>query len=49
MIYSENLTISVALKKLESELHSVVGGDGAIYGIRKDLYIPLDVKDIMTL
>lgn len=36
----------VVLKKLESELHSVVGGDGAIYGIRKDLYIPLDVRDI---
>ncbi len=36
----------VALKKLESTLHSVVGGDGAIYAIRKELYIPLDAKDI---
>lgn len=36
----------IALKTMESNLHSVVGGDGAIYAIRKDLYIPLDQKDI---
>ncbi len=36
----------IALKEMESKLHSVVGGDGAIYAIRKDLFIPLDAKDI---
>ena len=36
----------IGLKKMESDLHSVVGGDGAIYGIRRSLYIPLDQKDI---
>ncbi len=36
----------IKLKTMESDLHSVVGGDGAIYAIRKKLYIPLDVKDI---
>ena len=36
----------IALKTMESNLHSVVGGDGAIYAIRSNLYIPLDAKDI---
>jgi hypothetical protein len=34
------------IKKIESKLHSVVGGDGAIYAIRKSLYEPLDKEDI---
>jgi len=36
----------LALKTMESNLHSVVGGDGAIYAIRKKLFITLDAKDI---
>ncbi len=36
----------IAVKKMETSLHSVVGGDGAIYAIRKFLYEPLDEKDI---
>ena len=36
----------IKLKTLESAVHSVVGGDGAIYAIRRALYIPLDAKDI---
>lgn len=36
----------IYIKKMESSLHSVVGGDGAIYAIRKALYEPLDAKDI---
>lgn len=36
----------IFLKKIESKLHSVVGGDGAIYAIRKSLYEPLDREDI---
>jgi len=36
----------IKLKTLESKLHSVVGGDGAIYAIRRALYIKLDAKDI---
>jgi cellulose synthase/poly-beta-1,6-N-acetylglucosamine synthase-like glycosyltransferase len=36
----------LALKTMESNLHSVVGGDGAIYAIRKNLFITLDAKDI---
>jgi cellulose synthase/poly-beta-1,6-N-acetylglucosamine synthase-like glycosyltransferase len=36
----------IKLKTLESRLHSVVGGDGAIYAIRRDLFIELDAKDI---
>jgi cellulose synthase/poly-beta-1,6-N-acetylglucosamine synthase-like glycosyltransferase len=36
----------IKLKTLESKLHSVVGGDGAIYAIRRDLFIELDAKDI---
>lgn len=34
------------LKKKESAFHSVVGGDGAIYAIRRDLYQPLLATDI---
>lgn len=34
------------LKQWESRLHSVVGGDGAIYAIRRDLWEPLQQKDI---
>lgn len=34
------------LKKKESAFHSVVGGDGAIYAIRRDLYSPLEATDI---
>lgn len=36
----------IFIKKIESKLHSVVGGDGAIYAIRKVLYEPLDQEDI---
>jgi len=36
----------IFIKKIESKLHSVVGGDGAIYAIRKALYEPLDKEDI---
>ena len=36
----------LTIKHMESQLHSVVGGDGAIYAIRKPLYDPLDAKDI---
>ena len=36
----------IALKEMESNLHSVVGGDGAIYAIRRALYEPLDRQDI---
>lgn len=35
-----------SIKKIESRLHSVVGGDGAIYAIRKELYEPLLETDI---
>lgn len=34
------------LKQWESRLHSVVGGDGAIYAIRRELWEPLQQKDI---
>lgn len=34
------------LKHLESKFGSVVGGDGAIYAIRKDLFLPLLATDI---
>lgn len=36
----------VFMKKLETQLHSVVGGDGAIYAIRRALYQPLQQEDI---
>ena len=34
------------LKTKETVLGSMVGGDGAIYAIRKNLYVPLDTQDI---
>jgi cellulose synthase/poly-beta-1,6-N-acetylglucosamine synthase-like glycosyltransferase len=34
------------LKKKESLFHSVIGGDGAIYAIRRILYSPLEPTDI---
>ncbi|MDX2504311.1 MAG: glycosyltransferase family 2 protein, partial [Gammaproteobacteria bacterium] len=45
---SENIywQYEIFIKKIESKLHSVVGGDGAIYAIRKFLYEPLDQEDI---
>lgn len=45
---SENIywQYEIFIKKIESKLHSVVGGDGAIYAIRKSLYEPLDQEDI---
>ena len=36
----------IFMKKMESKLHSVVGGDGAIYAIRKVLYEELQQTDI---
>ncbi len=36
----------LALKKMESACGSVVGGDGAIYAIRRELYWPLREDDI---
>ncbi|GGY80107.1 glycosyltransferase family 2 protein [Marinobacter zhanjiangensis] len=45
---NENLywRYELAIKAMESRLHSVVGGDGAIYAIRSHLWQPLDQKDI---
>lgn len=34
------------IKAIESKLASVVGGDGAIYAIRRELFIPLEREDI---
>ena len=39
----------VYLKKLESEFYSVVGGDGAIYAVRRELFWNLDDDDINDL
>lgn len=36
----------LAIKRWESDLHSVVGGDGAIYAIRRSLWEPLEQRDI---
>ena len=36
----------ILIKKLESRVHSIVGGDGAIYAIRRELYEPLEQTDI---
>lgn len=36
----------LAIKQWESQLHSVVGGDGAIYAIRRSLWQRLDARDI---
>lgn len=46
--HNENLywRYELAIKAWESRLHSVVGGDGAIYAIRKDLWEPLQQRDI---
>ncbi len=45
---NENLywRYEIAIKQMESRLHSVVGGDGAIYAIRRKLWQPLQQKDI---
>jgi cellulose synthase/poly-beta-1,6-N-acetylglucosamine synthase-like glycosyltransferase len=36
----------IRLKNLESEVGSAVGGDGAIYAIRKSLYRPMEASDL---
>ncbi|MHC4269630.1 MAG: glycosyltransferase family 2 protein [Planctomycetota bacterium] len=45
---SENIywQYEIKLKKMESRIHSVVGGDGAIYAIRRELYEELLTTDI---
>ncbi|WP_097461225.1 glycosyltransferase family 2 protein [Mangrovitalea sediminis] len=45
---NENLywRYELAIKSMESRLHSVVGGDGAIYAIRRELWEPLQQRDI---
>src|SRR5690606_22746592 len=45
---NENLywRYEIAIKTMESRLHSVVGGDGAIYAIRTALWEPLQQRDI---
>lgn len=45
---NENLywRYELAIKTMESRLHSVVGGDGAIYAIRTKLWEPLQQQDI---
>lgn len=45
---SENIywNIEVMLKQWESDFYSVVGGDGAIYMIRSELYQPMEQTDI---
>ena len=45
---NENLywRYELAIKSMESQLHSVVGGDGAIYAIRRSLWEPLQQRDI---
>jgi cellulose synthase/poly-beta-1,6-N-acetylglucosamine synthase-like glycosyltransferase len=46
--HNENLywRYELAIKAMESRLHSVVGGDGAIYAIRSTLWEPLQQRDI---
>ncbi len=39
-------SFEMRIKRIESRLHSVVGGDGAIYAIRRELYEPLRADDI---
>ncbi len=39
-------SFELRLKKNESAIGSVVGGDGAIYSIRRSLFLPLDDEDI---
>jgi cellulose synthase/poly-beta-1,6-N-acetylglucosamine synthase-like glycosyltransferase len=36
----------IMIKTMESRLHSIVGGDGAIYAIRRELYEELQASDI---
>lgn len=45
---SENLywRYELALKKMETQVGSLVGGDGAIYSIRKSLFRPLRPEDL---
>ena len=45
---SENLywRYELALKKMETHIGSLVGGDGAIYAIRKSLYRPMQTSDL---
>lgn len=45
---NENLywRYELAIKSMESRLHSVVGGDGAIYAIQTKLWEPLQQQDI---
>lgn len=45
---SENLywRYELALKKMESQIGSLVGGDGAIYSIRKALFRPMRPEDL---
>lgn len=41
----------IFVKKMESRVHSVVGGDGAIYAIRRELYeelLPTDINDFVN-
>lgn len=41
----------IFIKRMESRIHSVVGGDGAIYAVRKELYEPLldtDINDFVN-
>ena len=48
---SESLywNLEVWIKQQESKLYSVVGGDGAIYAIRRTLFWPFDREDINDL
>ncbi len=41
--------LEMRIKKWESDFSSVVGGDGAIYAIRRELYEPLQPDDINDL
>lgn len=41
----------ILLKKMETGLHSIVGADGAIYAIRRELYeelLPTDINDFVN-
>ncbi len=39
-------SLEIKLKDYESKIGSVVGGDGAIYAIRRSLFLPLEEDDI---
>ena len=41
--------IELLTKELESRLGSCIGADGAIFAIRKELYVPLNANDINDL